>query len=278
MKTVNIKPVLLLILCAAFGLSSCYKKFDTSSYAPALSIGGYTGADEIAPSNLVAYFPFDGDYADKVSGTAGVNTGTSFSGGIKNQSLKGGLNSYVLFTPGASITTMQSFTITYWVNSPAPSTGIIGLVNLANTTGFWGNIDMFFENGSTNSNGILKAHITNGPVDSWVVKDGLVNLFDSWNHIALSYDAGTTTFKLYVNGSPVTTNVVDGFGPLQFTNTGNIVIGCVQFQTDPSQTSATTAQDWASYLTGTMDEVRIYNKALGDADISALVKLEGRGK
>lgn len=278
MKTLNIKPALLLMLIAAFGLSSCYKKFDASSYAPALSIGGYTSADEIAPSNLVAYFPFDGDYTDKVSGTAGINTGTTFSGGIKNQSLKGALNSYVLFTPGSSITTMQSFTLTYWVNTPAPSNGIIGLVNLANTTGFWGNIDMFFENGSTNSNGNLKAHVTNGAVDAWTTKDGLVNMFDSWVHIALSYDAASTTFKLYVNGSPVATNVATGFGPLQFTNVGDMVFGCVQFQTDPSQTSATTSQPWASYLTGTMDEVRLYNIALSDADVNSLVKLEGRGK
>jgi len=278
MKTLNKSSLLMLAIAAGISLSGCYKKFDTNSYKPPLSIGGFTSAAEIAPSNLVAYFPFDGDYKEQVSGSAAANTGTTFTGGVKNQSMKGALNSYVLFTPGSSITNMQSFTVAYWVNTPPPSTGIIGLVNLANTTGFWGNIDMFFENGSSNTNGNLKAHVTNGPVDAWTTKDGLVNMFNSWVHIALSYNAATTTFKLYVNGTAVATNVAAGFGPLNFTNTGDLVMGCVQFQTDPSQTSATGSQPWASYLTGTMDEVRIYNSALSDADLSALVKLEGRGK
>jgi hypothetical protein len=57
-----------------------------------------------------------------------------------------------------------------------------------------------------------------------------------------------------------------------------MIFGTVQFQTVPSQTSATGSQPWASYLTGQLDEVRIYNKALTDAEVNALVKLEGRGK
>jgi len=278
MKTLYIKPALLLMLVAAFGLLSCYKKFDTGSYAPALSIGGYTSADEIAPSNLVAYWPFNGDYVDQKSNVAGENTGTTFTNGIKAQALKGALNSYVLFDPTSAILGMESFTIAYWVNSPAPSNGIIGLVNLSKTDGFWGNIDMFFENGSTNTDGKFRAHIQNDAIDSWVAKDGIVGLFDSWVHITVSYDAGSSTFKLYINGSLVSTNVATGFGPLHFTNAGKMVFGCVQFQTDPSLTSATGSQPWASYLTGSMDEVRIYNTALNDADVNALFKLEGRGK
>lgn len=46
---------LLALSVVLIGLASCYKKFDPASYAPALSIGGYTGSKEIAPSNLVGY-------------------------------------------------------------------------------------------------------------------------------------------------------------------------------------------------------------------------------
>jgi hypothetical protein len=56
------------------------------------------------------------------------------------------------------------------------------------------------------------------------------------------------------------------------------VLGCVQFQTNPSLTSATGSQDWASYLTGSMDELRIYNAALTPAEVNALVVLQGKGK
>ena len=57
-----------------------------------------------------------------------------------------------------------------------------------------------------------------------------------------------------------------------------MVFGTVQFQTTPSLTTSTGKQDWASYLVGQLDEVRIYNKALTADEISALSKLEGRGK
>lgn len=268
-----------MLLAATIFLPGCFKKFDASSYAPELSIGGYTSSDEIAPANLIGHWSFDGDYKDAVSGTQGTNVGTSIVNGFKGQAMKGALNSYVLVDPSNDIKNMQSFTIGYWVNSPAPSAGIIGLVNLAKTDAFWGNIDMFFEN-EDNANNIhnrFRAHITNGAKDTWIAQDNITNLYNNWVHICVSYD-GSSTFKFYLNGSVINTSTVADFGPIHFTNAGQMVFGCVQFQTDPSLTSATGSQPWASYLTGTLDEVRIYNTALSDDDINSLVKLEGRGK
>jgi hypothetical protein len=276
-QTFNIKLLGSLVIGSLL-FTSCFKKFDPESYAPPLNIGGYTSSEEISPANLVAYFGFDGNLTETVSGTAGTNTGTSFTGGIKGQALQGALNGYVLWNPGASITGLKSFTITYWVNSPAPSTGIIGMVGLSKTDGFWGNIETFFENGSTNDNGKFRAHIQNGGGDAWISKDNILNLFNVWVNIAISYDAATSTFKMYTNGSLISTSTVAGFGNLNFTNPGPMVFGAVQFQTTPSLTSGSGSQPWASYLTGQLDEVRIYNKALADAEVNALVKLEGRGK
>jgi hypothetical protein len=77
------KSLLAGLLGSSMLLSSCYEKFDASTYAPAVSIGGYTSTTEIAPSNLVGYWSFDNNYIDAVSKTAGDATGTSFAGGIK---------------------------------------------------------------------------------------------------------------------------------------------------------------------------------------------------
>lgn len=271
------------LFCVVTGsliLSSCYKKFDPTSYAPPLSIGGYTNTKEIAPSNLVGYWAFDGSLVDSVSNAAGTATKTGFTGGIKGQALQGADKGYVLFNPGDAIKNMRSFTISYWVNSPVNANGIVGLVNLSNINSFWGNIDMFFENGSTTDAAKFRAHITNngGTPDHWIAKDGLPGIFNNWVNFAISYHAGTGTFKFYVNGSPIVTETDAAFGPIHFVNSGPIVFGTVHFQTDPSLTSATGSQPWASYLTGTLDEVRIYNAALEDKDVNALVKLEGRGK
>jgi len=270
----------LVIAVGSLLFSSCYKKFDPKSYAPPLSIGGFTSSKEISPANLVGYWSFDGSYIDSVSGNAGTGTNTSFTAGFKGQAMQGGNNAYVLFTPGAAITGMTSFTITCWVNTPVNTAGIAGLVNLSNTSNFWGNIDMFFENGSTLDAAKFRGHITNNgsSPEHWISKDGIPNVFTKWTNIAISLDGAANRFKLYVNGSVIVNEVDAGFGTLHFTNSGKLVFGTVQFQTTPSLTSSHGSEPWASFMTGQMDEVRIYNKALSDAEVNALVLLEGRGK
>lgn len=273
------KNVCLLMIVGSMCWSSCYEKFDPSSYAPPLSINGYTSSDEIAPANLVGYWPFDGNYNDAVTGSPAENVGTSIVNGFKGQAMKGALNAYVLVNPSADILSMQSFTITYWVNSPLNTNGIVGLVNLSNQSAFWGNIDMFFENGGTPSTTIFKAHIfNNNTTDAWLGNYTFNNVWDTWMAIAVSYDAATSTFKVFLNGSKVAESVQAGYGNLNFVNSGKMVFGTVHFQTNPSLTSATGSQPWASYLTGSLDEVRIYNTALPESDINSLVKLQGRGK
>lgn len=279
MKLIQSKATLLLGGLLTMSLSGCYEKFDPKSYAPALTIGGFSSSSEIGKANLVGYWPFDGDYADKVSNKAGTPTGTTFVNGLKGQAMKGAQKGYMLFDPTDAILKMQSFTLGYWVNSQSTTAagGIIGLVGLSQSNGFWGNIETFFENGGSGNGGIFKAHIQNGTKDAWVTKEGIINLYNSWNHIALSYDAATSTFTLYVNGSKAATSTVTNFGALTWNKPGKMVFGTVQFQTDPSLTSEATSQSWASYLTGALDEVRLYNAALTDDQINALVKLESRG-
>jgi hypothetical protein len=93
----------------------------------------------------------------------------------------------------------------------------------------------------------------------------------------LTYDATTSKFYYYVNGSLMVSADAGWTGALQLTGSGPMVFGTVQFQTDPS-IGCCGNQGWASYLTGQMDEVRIYNKALTAIEVNALVVLQGKGK
>jgi len=276
----KIKIYLMVSVLACTVLSSCQKEFDPKSYAPALNINGFSNSKDIAKESLVARWAFDGNLVDSVSGAPGTATGSTFaSPGFAGKSLQGGIGDYVLATPSAAVKAMKSFTISEWYNSPPPSVGIIGIFSLANTNSFWGNIDVFFENNSSNTNGMVRIHIANGDNDNTFATDNVQNLFNKWVNFTFSYDAASSTCTLYIGGAKVSSAKLGGLtGDLNFKNTGNLVFGCVQFQTDPSQTAATGKQDWASYLTGQMDELRIYNKALSPAEISAMVALEARGK
>ena len=216
---------------------------------------------------------------DSVSNTAGTGTKTTFAPGFKGQALKGDINGYVLATPSNAIKNLQSFTITEWVNTPPPSTGIIGIFSLANTTKFWGNLEIFFENGSDNTNGKLRVHVGKNGTDNTYSVDGVRNLFNAWTNIGVTYDATSSTFTLFVNGSKVHSGTAGALtGPLAFTDVGNLVFGTVQFMTTPSQTSTHGAEPWASFLTGQIDEVRVYNKALTESEMQALIVLQGKGK
>ncbi|SDE06604.1 LamG domain-containing protein [Pedobacter soli] len=269
----------LLMAAVTLGLSSCQKEFDPASYAPPLNIGGYTSSKQIATSSLVAYWAFDGGYTDSISNTAGVNTGTSFAKGIKGQGLQGALNGYVVSNTPAAVQNLKSFTLTLWEKMPLNDKGIVGLVDVAKSSDFWGNLTFFFENGGDATTGKLVARTYTGVVNNG--GDNFLKLTDpwnKWNQIAYTYDATTSTFKVYFNGSKIGEKTVANLGQLTFQDAGKMVFGTVQFQTTPSLTTSTGKQDWASYLVGQLDEVRIYNKALTADEISALSKLEGRGK
>lgn len=259
-------------------LSSCQKKYDPSTYAPPLNIGGYTSASEVAKESLIGYWSYNNTLIDSVSNTAATNTGTTFTLGVKGQAIQGATDAYLTVDPSAAVKSMKSFTVMTWVNSPQNTDGIVGLVDLSNTKSFWGNLTIFFENGATATSGNLKIHVMNGTKEAWLGNYAVINPWGKWKHIAVSYDAPSSTFKVYVDGSKLAEQKVDGFGDINFTDVGKMVLGTVQFQTTPSQTSATSKQDWASFLKGQLDETRIYSKALTIDEIGAISKLEGRGK
>ncbi|MFT3932578.1 MAG: LamG domain-containing protein [Chitinophagaceae bacterium] len=278
-KINNSLTALLAVAVCGLLFSSCQKKFDTSSYAPVQTFGGYGTSADVAKSNLVAYFAFDNSLIDSISKTSLTNAGTSFSTGVKGNSMQVGANHYATFVPTAAIKGLQNISIAYWVNTPINTAGIQTPVSFVNSTQFWGNLDMFFD-GQTATSSVFKMHVfgSAGAKEAWLTSWSLTNPWSTWTHIALTYDMASTTFTFYVNGTAVGTSVQSGFGALNFANFPAIVFGTVQFQTTPSMTSGATAQSWASYVLGNIDQVRIYDKALPASDVKALYQLENLGK
>jgi len=272
------------MMAVAFTISSCQKGFDDKSYAPKKPLpmyNGYSNSKDIAPDNLVAYWPFNGTLTDSISKATGVATGTSFATGVWGQGLQGASNGYALCDAPPALADLKGFTTGVWINTPPPSTGVIAFFSLANTKNFWGNLEMFFENGSDNVNGKVRIHISKRDSDFTFSIDSVPNLFNKWTHVAVTY--ADSTCVLYVDGSSVKhgnalSSNIPLKGDLVFTNVGKVVFGTTQFMTNPSQTSGATSQPWASYLTGKLDQVRVYNSALTSNQISALYNLEKAGR
>ncbi|MBN9383152.1 MAG: LamG domain-containing protein [Chitinophagaceae bacterium] len=274
----TIKQAACLIAVVTLAMVSCQKKFDPKSYAPAETFGGYSASNQVASSNLVTHFAFEGNLQDSVSKTAATNAGTSFSPGIKGQGMLVGLNNYALFTPTDAIKNLQSMTVAFWVNTPINKTGIQEPICFVNPTQFWGNLDMFFD-GQTDASSVFKMHLLNSAnADTWLASWSIASPWSKWIHIALTYDHGSGKFTFYVNGAPAGSATPSGFDGLNFAQVPAIVLGTVQFMTTPNLTTGATSQPWASFLLGVMDELRIYSKALSGDDVKALYNLENLGK
>lgn len=275
----NIFPVAMLLLAAGVAVTSCTKADYGDDFlkgdAPPVA-GGYTNSREVASANLVGYWGFNGSLIDSVSGTAGTGSGNTYSAGLKGLAYQGGTNAYATATPSNAIKTMTSYTLSLWVNT-AQNTAATGLVSLGDAQNFWGNINIFFENGGTATLARFKAIFEdNGNVYDNGIQD-VQNGFGRWTQYIITYD-GAGSFKSYVNGTVAATKTIAGAGPIRFTNVGPIVFGTLHFMTNPSSTTGSTAQGWAGYLSGKLDEVRIYNKALTATEITALAILEKQGR
>ncbi len=284
-KIQNIITALLLTGSALIlTLVSCQKSFDPKSYAPKKPLptfGGYASSNEIEADSLVAYWNFSGTLTDSISKLPGKATGAaSFSSGISGQSFQGSANSaYAVCGAAPALATLQKFTVSAWVNTTPPTTGLLDYFTLANTNAFWGNIEMFFDNGSNNTAAHVRIHMSQNGNDNTFAAE-VPGCFGAWVNLIFSYNtSGTCT--LYLNGKSVATGTAGNLtGPLAFQNVGDVVFGCSQFMTTPAENAAAggTTQPWAAYFPGKIDQVRVYNKVLSSTEANALYSLENLGR
>lgn len=228
----------------------------------------------------IFYMPFDDEILELISITQGTAVGApGYVPGKVGKALRfdAASKSYLLF-PSDAVSAVNSFSVSFWTrpefvdsDSDGGIDGILGLVNFSNVSGFWGNLDWFVENGSNPSSALIKAHVTNGNGgETWIEVPGVTNFFGEWTHHVLAYDATAEQFVYYIDAVPVATVAAGWDGTMAFANGGPMVFGTVHFMTNPSLTTGSGAQGWASYLTGGLDEVRMFNKGLTQEEVETI--------
>ncbi len=291
-------------------IASCQKKFDAKTYAPAKPLptfAGYSTSKDIEPSSLINYFPFNGSYTDSLGNLSGTTAGNiTFGQGVTGKAFQGAASSYIVFANGSEGKNLQSYTLSFWMKSPKTAGLARGIFSFNNPTDFWGSLDIYLDNpGSTDTNGdtlLFKVHMTNAngvPFAGYYLVSKVPNAINTWTHMCVTYDGNSSTINIYENGKAIGISGVAGtsgyvvapvipgsdptappvtpYGLLKFPTTA-AVLGTWQFQTNPSLTTAATAQSWAESYTGLLDNFRIYNKALSGTEVSALYSLEGLGR
>jgi len=218
-------------------------------------------------SGEVFYMPFEGNNKELNTNKAATVVGTpGFAAGKKGQAYVGATGSYLTF-PTTNLKS-ATFSAVFWtkINSTPDRAGLLvmsppDLVNPAlqnnRTSGF-----RFFREGSVTSQ-IFKLNVGDGTADSWF--DGgatatLVPTAGQWDHMAFTISG--TECVVYINGEIVKQGAFPG---INWTGCDllSIMSGAPRFA------------EWGHLSDlGMMDELRIFNKALTQAEIKTIFNAE----
>lgn len=315
MKTIKLTGYAFAIALGIGFFASCSSD-DNNDPAPLPPIGGYNSADEVGAANLVAYWPLNGNGTESKSSTnPSATVGATWVAGAKGQAvqLTAGYLDYptiaALNTPASGSMTVSTWAKLY--NTKEVKDGpshISEIFNISGSTPGNGYLGVLGEtHGLTTSDSIqVKGHFETQKADmtmaggdavnmlkmeSWMISDNAANptgiqhaaypniIGGQWAHIVYVYDGTAGKNTLWVNGVKISNPVweVRNNGnslPLVFATTTHPIIGARS-----NYIAGLASGDvWNQAMTGSVDEIRVWNKALSASDINALYELEKAGR
>jgi hypothetical protein len=207
---------------------------------------------------LVAFYRFDETNGTSAADSSGNGKtanmyGATFASGLQGNAATMNGNNEFVGLPSGIVSGLSSFSICAWVNLPAaPPTW-------ARVFDFGGGMTDYMYLSVNGYPGMLSFDILSGDggVDQQINAPELTT--GAWQHVAvtLAAETGTPTGTLYVNGVAVTRSTTVTASPMSLGTTTQNWLGRSQFGHDP-------------YLTGQIDNFRIYDRPLSAAEVQAL--------
>lgn len=233
---------------------------------------------QVSAANLVAYWLFSGNAADSSgnghngtlqTGWVGTSVATATDGGtlpVLTTDRFGRANMAYYFNNGATVDipyspdlNPQSFTILLWLRRDGTNAGNY-MVSLDRWNGYkfqlqGGNLPFLTV---TTTTGIYDED------DAGTSVDGP----DVWVHVAVSFTGGVETF--YINGKPVHTVTVPG--NIKPVSAIDLAIGNEMPKAGYNMTNSSDPNYFygGNYFMGALDDVRLYNTALTDAQVLSI--------
>ncbi len=300
-KTINYLVVSAFAL-AVMALGSCSK----SESLPA--IDGYNSANDIAKANLLAHWSFDNTLNEVISSTAPTaKVGNTFSTGQVGQALNlsSGYLVYPTISALSSANAFPSVTVSLWVNianNGTAQTNLFGITQALATQTDWntGPLNVYVETGNhkaTSDTLQVHSNFTSYPTATAQHGDNVnaygvagtdfqwVPLGGKWMHYVMVYDGTGSNIDLYVNGVIVSNNnfrhrgpaAPGGLGPIVNVPPTQVVVGGWPNVTT-GFTGGSPAYPWQTLMTGSLDEIRVYSKALTAAEIGSLYSFGQAGR
>ena len=211
-----------------------------------------TAGNNDGPSGLVAAYGFDeGTGSTAVDGSGKGNTGTitgasrTFTGKFAQALSFDGVDNFVTVPDSNSLDLTSSMTISAWIKPDELPSG-------------WRHVLVKEDGGTGAVWGLAAQSPSTGPVLSvrrsagWMLTTSATTLVeDEWAHLTVTWDGSTG--RIYIDGTLVESGPIDGAAVV---SSGQLRIGGF-----PSSAE--------SRFKGLIDEVRIYNRALSQHEITA---------
>ena len=229
--------------------------------------GQYLAPAMVLPGGSIGAGPAGWWRLDEASGTiasdsAGDNDGVLYgnlvwqpTGGKIAGCLKfDGAGDYVDLPIGSLISSLTDSTFATWVNWSG--TGGVGQRVFDFGTGT--NVNMFLT--PTNDGGRMRFAITTGGAGAEDQTTAMAPLATGWHHVAVTIDAVSQTHTLYFDGEVAARRTAARYTPSSLGSTTQNWLGRSQYP-DP-------------YFNGSLDDFRIYRRAMSDAEMAQLSQTE----
>lgn len=293
-----------LLVLGMITMNACKK-----SSTPLPQINGYDNSDQIAATSLKAHWTFDGTNNEIVSAIAPTTAvGSTFVPGIKGNALHL-TNGYLLYPTIAALNTanaLSSVTVSLWVNvdnNGTTASSFFALTQPLAVQTDWnqGPINVYAE--TTHKPAYDDTLVLHSSFHTYLngnYNTGGDNINDfgirgtdfqtllgakKWVHYVMQYDGSGSNIDIYANGIRVsnnkfrnrtTGNPPAGIGNIMINPPTQVLIGA--FPNIDAGYALSAAQVWQGKLTGSIDEIRVYNKVLTPQEIGSLYQLELAGR
>lgn len=312
MKT---KKILVSALLSGVVLTSIVSCGDDDNGGTSLPpIGGYNSADEVAQADRIGYWPLDGNGTEAISSTNPSHSeGVTFGAGVKGQAaiFAEGFLDYPsianLANPNGSITVTAWAKISNtktvdgadsWISPIITFTGAGEADQNMGNLSFFGNTHGLVSSDSIEMKGQFRFDRDGAgfggdavnliKLQQWAIDDNTNNganhqafpnkIGGQWAHVVYQWDASNGYNRIYVNGVKISNPQWESRNNnealnMVFFQPSHPIIGATQSVANDSSTDV-----WNKALTGSLDEIRVFKKALTQAEINALYQLELAGR
>lgn len=220
-----------------------------------ICMAGFVQESVLAQSGLVASYSFNEGTGTTLADASGNSNNGTISGAVWTTGRYGnalrfnGSNNYINLLNPAALRLTGSMTLSAWVNAAANPADDGQIIAKSNNAAGW-QLKTSPDTGA-NTFGVTISASSSSHVQRY---SSTARALNTWYHVAGVYNASARTLDIYVNGV-LNNGVLSGTVPAsQFNSTVNANIG---------------RRTGGFYFNGILDEMRIYNRALTQAEIQA---------